>query len=122
MNWFVESLEKTGKRIGIPKMKIDFATCTKPELSIYCKNDVLIELENFKLFIRFLEGNKVARLCYTRGSTAMAAFLLSHYTTKIYIHNNKQAIDLERDAYKGGRVECFCLGKFHNENYYILGR
>lgn len=120
MNWFPESLEKTGERIGIPKMKIDFTTCTKAELSIYCKNDVLIELENFKLFIRFLEGNKVARLCYTRGSTAMAAFLLSHYTTKIYIHNNKQAIGLERESYKGGRVECFYLGDLHNENYYML--
>ncbi|GAH69009.1 unnamed protein product, partial [marine sediment metagenome] len=120
MNYFVESLEKTGERIGIPKLKIDFATCTKAELSIYCKNDVLIELENFKLFIRFLEGNKVARLCYTRGSTAMAAFLLSHYTTKIYIHNNKQAIDLERAAYKGGRVECFYLGDLNDDNYYMV--
>ncbi|MBA7635997.1 hypothetical protein ES703_43610 [subsurface metagenome] len=120
MNWFPESLEKTGERIGIPKIKIDFATCTKAELSKYCKNDTLIELENFKLFIRFLEGNKVARLCYTRGSTAMAAFLLSHYATKIYIHNNKQAIDLERESYKGGRVECFYLGDLKNETYYML--
>jgi len=120
MNWFVESLEKTGERIGIPKMKIDFKTCTKTYLKAYCKNDVLIELENFKVFIQFLEGNKVARLCYTKGSTAMAAFLLSHYTTKIYIHNNKQAIDLERESYKGGRVECFYLGVLKNENYYLL--
>jgi len=120
MNWFPESLEKTGERIGIPKIKIDFATCTKAELSKYCKNDTLIELENFKHFIRFLESNKVARLCYTRGSTAMAAFLLSHYTTKIYIHNNKQAIDLERASYKGGRVECFYLGELNNANHYIL--
>ncbi|GAI86890.1 unnamed protein product, partial [marine sediment metagenome] len=27
MNWFVESLEETGKRIGLPKLKIDFETC-----------------------------------------------------------------------------------------------
>ena len=120
MNWFVESLEKTGERIGIPKMKIDFKTCTKAELKAYCKNDVLIELENFKLFIRFLEVNHVARLCYTRGSTAMAAYLLTHYTTKIYIHNNKQAIDLERASYKGGRVECFYLGVLKDETYYML--
>ncbi|GAI85354.1 unnamed protein product [marine sediment metagenome] len=79
MNWFVESLEKTGERIGIKRIAVDYKTCSKSELSTACKNHVLIELENFKLFIRFLEGNKVARLCYTRGSTAMAAFLLSHY-------------------------------------------
>ena len=71
MNWFTESLAKTGERIGIPKMKIDFASCSESQLSTYCKNDVRIELENFRIFIRFLEENKIARLCYTKGSTAM---------------------------------------------------
>lgn len=120
MNWFVESLAKTGERIGIPKMSIDFSTCTQAELKVYCKNDVLIEVENFKLFIRFLEHKQIARLCYTRGSTAMSAFLLRHYATKIYIHNNAQAIRLEREAYKGGRVECFYLGHLNTEKYYVL--
>lgn len=120
MNWFVESLEKTGTRIGIPKLKIDFKTCSESELKIYCKRDVEIEFENFKLFIKFLEDNQVSRLCYTRGSTAMAAFLLRHYNTQIYIHNNAEAIKLERDSYKGGRVECFYLGVLKNANYYML--
>jgi len=120
MNWFVESLAKTGERIGLPKLSIDFKTCTEAELKTYCRRDVEIEYENFKIFIRFLERNNIARLCYTRGSTAMAAFLLNHYTTKIYIHNNEQAIKLERDSYKGGRVECFYLGELKNDNYYML--
>ncbi len=120
MNWFVESLAKTGDRIGIPKQKIDFATCSKSHLKTYCRNDVLIELENFKLFIRFLEERHIARLCYTRGSTAMSAYLLSHYSEKIYIHNNAQAIRLERDAYFGGRVECFFIGSLNSEKYHII--
>lgn len=120
MNWFRESLAKTGDRIGIPKMQIDFATCSQAALSDYCRNDVLIELENFKLFIRFLEERHVARLCYTRGSTAMSAYLLSHYSEKIYIHNNRQAIRLERDSYFGGRVECFFLGSLNSEKYYVV--
>lgn len=120
MNWFVESLAKTGDRIGIPKGKIDFDTCITSELSDYCRNDVLIEFENFKLFIQFLEEKRIARLCYTRGSTAMSAFLLHHYTTKIYIHNNSQAISMERDSYKGGRVECFFLGDLNSEEYFVV--
>ncbi|GAF82464.1 unnamed protein product, partial [marine sediment metagenome] len=63
MNWFTESLAKTGERIGIPKMDIDFDTCTDEELSVYCRNDVLIEFENFKVFIAFLEDNMIGRLC-----------------------------------------------------------
>lgn len=120
MNWFVESLEKTGERIGIERIAVNYKTCSEFELKTACKNHVLIELENFKLFIKFLEDNKVARLCYTRGSTAMSAFLLNHYTIKIYIHNNAEAIKLERDSYKGGRVECFFIGELRNDNYYIL--
>lgn len=120
MNWFVESLAKTGERIGIPKLKIDFETCTLDYLNTYCKRDVEIELENFKRFIRFLEANSISRLCYTRGSTAMAAYLFRHYNSKIYIHNNAEALKLERESYRGGRTECFCLGDFENDNYYIV--
>lgn len=120
MNWFVESLAETGERIGIPKLKIDFKTCTDEYLNIYCKRDVEIEIENFKRFIKFLEANTVARLCYTRGSTAMAAYLLRHYRNKIYIHNNEQAIRLERDSYRGGRTECFYLGELKDGDFHIV--
>ena len=120
MNWFAESLAKTGERIGIPKLQIDFETCRDDYLSTYCKRDVEIELENFKRFISFLEGNSISRLCYTRGSTAMAAYLFRHYQKRIWIHNNEQAIDLERRSYHGGRTECFYLGELKNDNYYIV--
>jgi hypothetical protein len=120
MNWFVESVEKTGERLGIPKLKIDFSNCTLDELKIYCKRDVEIDFENFKLFIKFLTEGSIARLCFTRGSTAMSAFLLRHYTTKIYIHNNEQAIKLERESYKGGRVECFYLGDYKDDIFYLV--
>jgi len=120
MNYFVESLAATGERIGIPKLKIDFETCTDSYLSTYCKRDVEIELANFKQFIKFLEDNSVARLCYTRGSTAMAAYLLRHYQKRIYIHNNEQAIELERESYRGGRTECFYLGELQNDDYCIV--
>ena len=120
MNWFVESLAKTGERIGIPKLTIDFETCTDEFLSTYCKRDVEIEVENFKRFIKFLEINTISRLCYTQGSTAMAAYLFRHYDKRIYIHNNKEAIDLERESYRGGRCECFYIGELKDDNYYIV--
>ncbi|KKK51408.1 hypothetical protein LCGC14_3115250, partial [marine sediment metagenome] len=120
MNWFPESLAKTGERLGIPKMDIDFDTCTDKELSIYCKNDTLIEFENFKIFIAFLEDNMVGRLCYTRASTAMAAYLFRHYHTPIYIHNNAEAITIERESYKGGRCECFVLGDLSGQPFYVF--
>ena len=120
MNWFVESLAKTGERIGLPKLTIDFDTCTEKELSDYCHRDVEIEIKNFIQFMRFLTEFSISRLCYTRGSTAMAAYLFRHYDTKIYIHNNEQAIEIERDSYRGGRCECFYLGVKNDDDYYIV--
>lgn len=120
MNWFTESLARTGERIGIPKMDIDFDTCTDEQLSTYCRNDTLIEFENFKLFIAFLEENLIGRLCYTKASTAMAAYLFRHYHTPIYIHNNAEAITLERESYKGGRCECFVIGDLSGQPFYVF--
>ena len=120
MNWFPESLAKTGERLGIPKMKINFDACTTQELSVYCKNDVRIELVNFEVFIKFMEDNLVGSLRYTRASTAMAAYLFRHYNTPIYIHNNAEAIAMEREAYKGGRCECFVLGDLSGQPFHIV--
>ena len=119
-NWFAESLASTGLRIGLPKLDIDFETCSLLELGTYCHRDVEIEFENFKRFMGFLRTERISRLCYTRASTAMSAYLFGFYDTKIWIHNNAEAIDLERESYKGGRTECFYLGSLNSENYYIL--
>jgi len=120
LNWFKESLEKIGDRIGIPKLKIEFETASFSQLNTYCKRDVEILIGIFKHLCRFLEANKISRLCYTIGSTAMAAYLFRHYRKPIYIHNNAEAIDLERDSYKGGRTECFYIGELSYGPYYVV--
>jgi len=120
MNWFKESLAKIGERVGLPKLDIDFETATKSQLKPYCKRDVEILIEMFKDFVKFLESNRISRLCYTIASTAMAAYLFGFYDHKIYIHNNEQAIDAERSAYRGGRVECFYMGSLKDETFYVL--
>lgn len=120
MNWFPESLEKWGARLGIPKINVDFENCTDELLSVHCKRDVEILLAGIKDFITFLTTNHICRLCYTRASIAMAAYLLNYYDYKIYIHNNQQAVDLERESYRGGRTECFFLGDLTDGDYYVL--
>jgi len=120
LNWFRESIAETGRRIGLPKLSVDFESVSQEALKTYCRRDVEIEYLNFKQFIDFLESRAISRLCYTIASTAMAAYLFGHYKTKIWIHNNAEAIALERASYKGGRCECFYIGDLKNENYYVL--
>ncbi len=120
LNWFRESLAVLGDRMGVKKGKIDFEKCSFSELKVYCRVDVLILVEVFKHLVEFLTTNRISRLCYTIGSTAMAAFLFRHYRKKIYIHTNIEAIRLERASYKGGRTECFYIGKVANPPFYIV--
>lgn len=120
LNWFRESLAETGKRIGLPKLSINFKKCSEKYLSRYCHRDVEIELKNFKEFITFLTSNQIGRLRYTIASTAMSAFLYTFSKDKIYIHNNSEAIDMERDSYKGGRTECFYIGSLTKSKFYVL--
>jgi len=119
-NWFPMSLAALGDLLGIPKLTIDFDTADFTYTKTYCKRDVEILIAAFKSLAKFLEGNRISRLCYTRASTAMAAYQLRHLDFPIYIHNNAEAIDLERAAYMGGRTECFFLGELQQGPYYIL--
>ncbi|KKN26671.1 hypothetical protein LCGC14_0872380 [marine sediment metagenome] len=120
LNWVREPLAVIGERLGVPKLFIDFKTCSIPELKTYCKRDVLILLLMFKELASFLRSRSISRLCYTIGSTAMAAYLFGHYHHKIYIHNNQEALDLERDSYKGGRTECFYLGTRDDGPFFVV--
>ena len=120
MNWFRESVAASGVRLGIPKLNIDFGSADVSYLSTYCKRDVEILVALFKDFVKFLEANRISRVCYTIASTAMAAYLFGFYDHKIYIHNNEQAIDLERESYRGGRVECFFLGHLKTGPFHVV--
>ena len=120
LNWFAESLATIGDRIGFPKGTVDFKTVSDSDLSTYCHRDVEILLEMFKAFVRFLHTNRISRLCYTLGSTAFAAYLFGAYDHTIYIHNNEQAIDLERESYRGGRTECFFIGELPHATYHVV--
>ncbi len=120
LNWFAASLQAIGERLDLPKLKVDFDSVNVSDLKVYCKRDVEILLQMFKQFVKFLFGNRISRLCYTIGSTAMAAYLFGGYGHTIFIHNNAEAIALERDSYRGGRTECFHLGELKDGPYYLL--
>jgi len=119
-NWFDMSLKELGDLIGVPKLTIDFDTADFTYRKTYCKRDVEILIAAFKSLVKFLQSNRISRLCYTRASTAMAAYLLKHLDFPIWIHNNAEAIELERECYLGGRTECFFIGELTDGPYYIL--
>jgi len=114
------SVQKIGEWLGKPKIKIDFDTCTKAELKRYCKVDVDIIKDFILRWIEFSMRTKMGTFCHTSSAQAFAAFRSRFMKDKIYIHHNKDIIELERNAYFGGRNECYRIGKIKAKGIYTL--
>lgn len=117
-NYVKMKLKDIGHEIGIEKMDIDFFKASEKKLKKYCRRDVEI-LKTFILnYVGFLEDNDLGNFKPTLAAQAFAAFRHRFMNHKIFIHDNKKCLLLERSAYHGGRVECFAIGKFKN-NYLL---
>lgn len=120
MNYFKMALAKLGENIGVPKLKIDFETCTDEELRVYCRVDVKIMVEVWKRWTAFLQTHELGVWGKTLPSQAFNAFRHRFMKHDIFIHSNEPALQLERRAYHGGRTECFQIGEFKQGPYYLL--
>lgn len=119
-NLFPGKLENLGISLNVPKMEVDFKTVRDSELMTYCKRDVEIMRFGFESWFKFLRDNECGSFKPTVASTAFNTWRHKHLTDIVHIHDNKLAIELERESFKGGRTECLFQGKIENENFYYL--
>jgi len=119
LNIFKNSIRELGESVGLEKLKVDFDTVSDKELSVYCKRDTEILSEVFKRWIRFLQDHDLGNFRYTISGQAFSAFRHRFKDYEIYIHNNEDVLKLEREAYRGGRTECFFIGEV-SEPVYVL--
>jgi hypothetical protein len=110
-NYFETSLEEMGKMVSLPKLGIDFDACSREELKTYCRRDVEIIKKSMEQYFGFITTNDMGRFSLSKASQAMNAYRHRFMNKKIYIHKDPKVIELERQAYMGGRVECFRIGK-----------
>ena len=119
MNFVNKKLEQLGKSINLPKLEIDFNNTDIKSLEIYCKRDTEIIYLFIRKLVKFLEINDLSRIKATAGSLSLNIFRHKFYkpeqeNTKIYIHDWKKAINLERKSYKGGITDNFKVGTFND--------
>ncbi|NVM22323.1 MAG: hypothetical protein HWN68_11155 [Desulfobacterales bacterium] len=110
-NYFDTSLKELGKVVGLEKLDVDFETSSREELITYCRRDVEIIKLAMERYYEFIKIYDLGRFSLTRASQAFNAYRHRFMDTKIYIHTNERAVELERKAYMGGRVECFRFGE-----------
>lgn len=117
MNYVNKKLKQLGKSIGLEKLKVDFNNVSNRDLETYCMRDTEIIYQFIKQLISFLEVYDLSKLKYTSGSLSMNIYRHKFYKPKeckIYIHDWKKAIKLERKSYKGGITDNFKVGNYND--------
>jgi hypothetical protein len=110
LNYWPMSLRELGAHVGITKQV--FPGCDSPTvtLSDYCANDTAILFRAVLDLIRWWTAGDYGKFGSTSAALAWSAFRHKFYTVPIHIHGSKDAIDIERAAYYGGRVEAYYCG------------
>lgn len=119
-NWFKGPLAEWGKVVGLPKLEVDPLTAGPEDLSRYCKRDVEILYHLWQWWYRFTEEHDLGSWGVTLPSQAFLAFRHRFMKDKIFIHNDPEVLSLERQAYHGGRTECFQVGEFTEGPFYKM--
>jgi len=119
-NYFDTSLAEIGELLGLPKSKVDFDDATEEQLSAYCKRDVEILKLAMEKYFEFIQGHDLGKFGMTKAAQAFNAFRHRFMAQRIEVHREELVIDLEKQAYIGGRTECFQLGQIKGGPFLTL--
>lgn len=119
-NYWQTSLAEMGRQLGLNKLEMPQSAAPVEDWYIYCKRDVDVLAEYLLSFMRYLKDNDLCGLGITLANQAFRTFRHKFMDTPIILHNRKEALDLERAGYCGGRVEAFHIGQLPRQDYYKL--
>ncbi len=119
-NLFPGKLARWGELLDKPKLSVDFDTVSDQDLITYCQRDVEIMVDLWRLWLKFLDDNKLGSFKPTLASTAFNAWRFRFLKDKVHIHADAQALALERESYHGARVECLWTGHRDDGPFYYL--
>jgi hypothetical protein len=114
------SIENWGKLLALPKLPMPHKTAPLQTWHTYCKRDVEIMVQSWYRLKSFISQHDLGGFALTRSSLAKHAFQHRFLKHKVWIHNNEDAIRLERRAYFGGRCEALQYGVFDKGPFYLL--
>ena len=117
-NYFNVPVRIIGQSVGLPKLDVDFKAANDQELLKYCKRDVEIIFKAFRDLYLFIRENKFGSIPYTLPGVSFSCFTHSFMKRQINVHAVKPVLELERQAYFGGRCECFFIGRPKKGKYY----
>jgi hypothetical protein len=117
---FQSSIKNIGKIVSLDKIEIDIVNSSDNELFTYCERDVDIIIKMMSYWYKFLNENDAGDFRTTIASTAFSIYRHKFMNISIDIHCHQDVNELERLAYKGGRVELFYRGYTGYKELYKL--
>jgi hypothetical protein len=119
LNYWRTSLKELGHFVGLEKLEMP-ENWDNPELSdTYCKRDVEIIRDACMKWWNFINTNDLGVSAITLAAQAMQTFRHRFMKHEILIDDNEKALKLARESYKGGRVECYQIGKINTPVYHL---
>lgn len=119
-NWFAGKLEKWGDKLNVPKMGMPKFDASEKDWFTYCFRDTEILYKLQLWLIDFIKNNDLGNWKYTLAGLSFNAYRHRFMSHPIYIPEETRETYLARQAYKGGRTECFYSGNFSKGPYYKL--
>lgn len=110
LNYWPMGLHELGAHVGIMKQAYPDLNSDTQTLLDHCGNDTAILFRAVVDLIRWWTSSDYGKFGSTSAALSWSAFRHKFYNVPIHIHGDKAAIDLERAAYYGGRVECYYCG------------
>lgn len=112
-------LAALGESLGLPKLEMPAKKASRKAWDAYGKQDTEIIRQACLAWFDFLKSNDLGGFAPTLASQAFNSYRHRFMPVPLFADNNQDALDLSRAAYLGGRTECFRIGRFTGEFYYI---
>ena len=119
LNYWRVPLKMIGDVIGLPKLDMPSDWKDRRTADRYCKRDIEIIMEALIGWWEWLATARLGGAAPTIASQAMTAYRYRFLKHAIFIDDNVSALQLARDAYHGGRVEVFKVGKTKGPLYLL---
>lgn len=111
MNWLPGSVRAIGEGIALPKLEVEFGACSDGELVTYCRRDAEIPAIWLQRWCDWLRDNDLGGFAMTAAGQAFRTWRHRFMAHQVLIDDDSRALALSREAYSGGRCECFRIGE-----------
>jgi len=119
LNIWRTSLEQIGDSIGMEKLVMPKPDAGKKAWDEYGKRDTEIIRVAVIQWLAFLVDHDLGYFSPTLASQSFNTYRHRFMNTPIFCDNNEKALSISRKAYVGGRTECFRLGEYTDDFYYV---